>query len=45
MCCIGKYSQWQRQEQEDEVITVDESLMGGNGGGEFHSGSTVTVRV
>lgn len=29
----------------DEAITVDGSLMGGNGGGDIHSGSTVTVRV
>lgn len=32
-------------EQGDEAITVDGSLMGGNGGGGVHSGSTVSVRV
>lgn len=33
------------EEQGDEAITVDGSLMGGNGGGDIHSESTVTVRV
>lgn len=33
------------EEQGDEAITVDGSLMGGNGGGDSHSGSIVTVRV
>lgn len=34
-----------REEQGDEAITVDGSLMDRNGGGDMHSGTAVTVRV
>lgn len=33
------------EEQGDEAITVDGSLMGRDRGGDIHSGTTVTVRV
>jgi len=45
VCCSGKYSQRLIEEQGEEAIRVDGSLMGGIGGGDIHPGSTVTVRV
>lgn len=43
--CWKVFPMTDTEEQGDETITVDGSLMGGNGGGDIHSESTVTVRV